>query len=1455
MQGINVGQKSLLGYLPAILIQNILNNKIKKNSKPPISIDMTTVSLFADISGFTKLSEAFSKKGRTGSEFLAFCLNRYMELLINIISKNGGDIFKFAGDALLVIWPQEKNGDMITPCRRALQCALQIISKLDKLEMSKGRILSVKIGLGFGTCKVLLVGGKFDRFECLVVGEAMRQACTSECHCKGGGETVVSEDVYKKICKYYNFVEAEPDTEHGPGDGLKYYKFIKEKTGDKIQIRADAFLMRTQFKGEVLKHKYSELKKFVPAAIAIYLDIEKEVWSKESRLLTIMFLNLTIDLTHTKSEEGLQYIQNIIKVVQSCIYRTRGSLNKFLMDDKGSVLLIAWGLPPISAHDDPLRAVLTGINIINELKNLKCDKWDICGAKIGITTGCCFSGVCGNIGNRREYSLLGEIVNLSARYMQQAMKMCSEQNKKYQLVLCENTKNLIQYQISCRWVAKGMCKGFTNEFNFYEPIESDEDIYRVESLIKTRRDNPIFDKNGKLIKSSIKQSIFIVGRDDEINKVIDLFNLVINKNESKFIVINGILGSGKSLFLRRILYEFFEKYKTIAEQLPSVNKKNNYPFIFITSQLPTSLTTSFNGCVEFLKKIYPRLNFNKEKNKNIKFLDFELKTNEFGENLIKNNFFHLITFIDEILEINILSEHFNISKEINNQLIDKHIIQFDQNNYDPYFQKRNFKGYNQDLVNFFTWMVKEYCEKCLKKLPLILIIEDTHLVDTNTIQLVNNLHSIPKTFIACTFQTSLNPFETQFPPFFDSDEEFEFRGLSNYDDIIEMIQNFCEKNKQITFRSIKQDTLRVILERSFKNNPLFILEIIESLLDQEQIYINENKVLVSSPIFIKYNEILDWSKLNIPFLLEKIVGNIIDSLKCTEIIILKHASVIGTIFDVDKLNKLNILNNITLDELIQIIYNFAQKGVMEILYDLEPKKLVAKFSIPFLKEILYKRMLVETKNEIHLKVARLMESSKFNYLPKQMETNLLNFHLIEEEKTILDHLSDTNEEKNEQIKKEANLKIKVLKETTDKIKDIDLRVNEIEDNIKSNNSEIVISKSSMPIIKHGTIEKKSDKGISWVPRFVVTTKTRFFYWYTSKDYEFNKQYLGMFELKHIYDIKVLRDFEFSDKRNLLQIKVSAYYKKDQLKGERDYIFSINDKDELNAWVIVLNFLRAKAIYDEFRFNFGNIYFPFIHEKKVNNWRKIKRNFHLKLNNKNNEIYMVPTFYGFSKKKSEKKSSIFGLNTTLIIEKKEETENELIVKLKERVEVLSNLTIGYFIGIIQNRIYNFESDLPDNIFNEPNHLKKYKNNPYFKKLKEENENKLNRTNSSVNISHQNTFNINENKKPTEEKQLRSLLKNNKSKNRLSIDEINKDNDKNSVEEEEENITNRSHSRSIKSFSNNNELNMNSNGIQIISTNSKKQNGIDMDAKDKLQNLQINLKDDILEEQIKLLISTK
>jgi len=59
--------------------------------------------MFADVSGFTNLSEKLASKGEEGLEILGFVLNRYMELLVKAISSSGGDIFKFAGDAIIAL--------------------------------------------------------------------------------------------------------------------------------------------------------------------------------------------------------------------------------------------------------------------------------------------------------------------------------------------------------------------------------------------------------------------------------------------------------------------------------------------------------------------------------------------------------------------------------------------------------------------------------------------------------------------------------------------------------------------------------------------------------------------------------------------------------------------------------------------------------------------------------------------------------------------------------------------------------------------------------------------------------------------------------------------------------------------------------------------------------------------------------------------------------------------------------------------------------------------------------------------------------------------------------------------------------------------------------------------------------------------------------------------------------
>ena len=90
-----------------------LDKKLSGSFKPqetlPYIQDMETVVLFADISGFTNISEACAKLGIRGNEELAFCINRYMEGMVKNLAKFGGDIIKFVGDAMIVMWPRSNS--------------------------------------------------------------------------------------------------------------------------------------------------------------------------------------------------------------------------------------------------------------------------------------------------------------------------------------------------------------------------------------------------------------------------------------------------------------------------------------------------------------------------------------------------------------------------------------------------------------------------------------------------------------------------------------------------------------------------------------------------------------------------------------------------------------------------------------------------------------------------------------------------------------------------------------------------------------------------------------------------------------------------------------------------------------------------------------------------------------------------------------------------------------------------------------------------------------------------------------------------------------------------------------------------------------------------------------------------------------------------------------------------
>ena len=69
--------------------------------------------VFADISGFTNLSERLASHGRIGAEELTEVLNRVFGSMISLGHLRGGQLLKFGGDALLFLF---QGPDHARPC-------------------------------------------------------------------------------------------------------------------------------------------------------------------------------------------------------------------------------------------------------------------------------------------------------------------------------------------------------------------------------------------------------------------------------------------------------------------------------------------------------------------------------------------------------------------------------------------------------------------------------------------------------------------------------------------------------------------------------------------------------------------------------------------------------------------------------------------------------------------------------------------------------------------------------------------------------------------------------------------------------------------------------------------------------------------------------------------------------------------------------------------------------------------------------------------------------------------------------------------------------------------------------------------------------------------------------------------------------------------------------------------
>lgn len=123
--------------------------------------------LFADISGFTRMSETMDPENVTD------LMNRCFDVLGTVVRENEGFIDKFMGDCIMALFgaPITHENDP----ELSIRCALSILKRLEEFNQSEGLDLGISIGINSGVVVAGGVGSQ-DKFEYTVMGDTVNVA-------------------------------------------------------------------------------------------------------------------------------------------------------------------------------------------------------------------------------------------------------------------------------------------------------------------------------------------------------------------------------------------------------------------------------------------------------------------------------------------------------------------------------------------------------------------------------------------------------------------------------------------------------------------------------------------------------------------------------------------------------------------------------------------------------------------------------------------------------------------------------------------------------------------------------------------------------------------------------------------------------------------------------------------------------------------------------------------------------------------------------------------------------------------------------------------------------------------------------------------------------------------------------------------------------------------------------
>jgi class 3 adenylate cyclase len=198
-----------------------IRKKAAKKSQKIVSERKLVTSLFADISGYTAISE------RLDLEEVKDLVSRIFGEIAQIVIKYEGHIEKFAGDEVMALFgvPGAHEDDPVRAVKAASEIH-QVIHRISKKE-TIGQPLAVHIGINTG----FAITGQLDFEKATashIAGDALNVA-SRLCNLAKPGETLVGQDTYELAEGFFNFEPQPPVEVKGKTIPIKAYRVLSAR--------------------------------------------------------------------------------------------------------------------------------------------------------------------------------------------------------------------------------------------------------------------------------------------------------------------------------------------------------------------------------------------------------------------------------------------------------------------------------------------------------------------------------------------------------------------------------------------------------------------------------------------------------------------------------------------------------------------------------------------------------------------------------------------------------------------------------------------------------------------------------------------------------------------------------------------------------------------------------------------------------------------------------------------------------------------------------------------------------------------------------------------------------------------------------------------------------------------------------------------------------------------------